>query len=345
MAAHVRTGHGRGLRLRRSAGRANQVGLAPVLDVEHGVVAGAVGVPRRGRVLDGELLRQAMALRDRMPGDTFLCLPVAWPSLRDAAVRAELLRPSELRGVVVELVGIVPGSAEPGLSAVASSIQDAGGLIAVAAEEIWHPDFRGVTERAPRVVIVREPWLRDIERSERRRAVIEALRAVAAERDAWVMAEGVSTAAGFHALAELGVPLVSGSVVGAPDFAGWPEVAPSLAATLAEWVPGMSGSMRDLLVAVPTVRTIGDAAAAAVGSTHFAGAAVVLDADGRPVGLARRTEGGVRATEAVLCVHVDAEWSDVSARAREHRVSGDPLLAVDSAGRFLGVIPVDLLGG
>ena len=233
MAARVRAGHGRTNWFRPSTGRANLVGLAPILDIDRGGVGGAVASPRRGRTLDGDQLAQAMAVRDRMPSSTFLCLPVGWSSLRDPTIRGALLRPAQLRGIAVELVGILTGAAEPGLCAVASSIRDAGGLIAVQADEIWHRDVDALTDYAPRVVILGGQWVHGIERSERRQAIVETLVSAAVERDAWVMADGVSTMAELRALVTLGVALISGPVVGPSDVTGWPGLAPELTRALA----------------------------------------------------------------------------------------------------------------
>lgn len=325
-------------RLRPGTSRLNAVGYAPVLDTERGVVAGVAAIPARGRTLSAEQLASVLSHAGARPRNTFLSVPLTWASLEDAAVRAELLRPADLSGIVFELVAVQPGACTPVSRAAASAIQDAGGLLALQADEIWHPDFEAVTDRSPKMIVVGARWVRAIDQSERRQSILETLGQVAAQRDAWLLAEGVTTCAELRALVGLGVPLVRGDVVGRADFTSWPTLAAGVTAVLGPQRPRPPGPMRHLLQVVPTAFTPGDAVAAVLRGSREPGVAVTLDRYARPTGLALLTVGGVRVTEDILCVHVDTPLADAAARAKARGLPSDPLVAVDSAGRFVGIV-------
>jgi len=317
------------------------VGYSPILDTERGVMTGVAATPARGRTLDAGQLAVALADRSQLPRNTFLSVPLAWTSLDDPQIHAELLRPFDLAGIVFELIGVLPGGPSPERRDVASSIQTAGGLLALQADEIWHPDFEAIAERAPKMIVVGEGWVHRIEHSERRQSVIETLGHVAAERDAWVLAAGVSSPAELTTLTELHVPLLSGPAIGRTDFSDWPSIDPGVPAALGPQRRRPPGPMRTMLVAAPTATTMGDAAAAAMRSSQDRGCAVVLDVYRRPVALALRTASGVRVVDDPLCVHVDTALRDVATRARARGASRDPIVAIDSAGRFLGTVAVE----
>lgn len=337
----TRAAHGRAGWLRAGTARATAVGYAPILDTERGVLAGIAATPARGRSLNPAQLAHVLACRAQRPRNTFLTVPLAFSMLADPELRGELLRPSDLKGVVFELTGVTPAHREPVLGEVAASIQAAGGLLALQADEIWHPDFEAVSDRAPKMIVIGAEWVRGIDASERRQAIVETLGQVAAQRDAWVLAAGVASTAELSTLVGLHVPLLRGPRIGRTDFTEWPALAPGVTDVLGPVRRRPPGPMRGLLHLVPTAFTMGDAAAAAVRRGQDPGAGVVLDGYGRPIGLAIRTTGGLRTTEDLLCVHVDTAARDALARANARGVPSDPLLAVDSAGRFLGVVLAD----
>ena len=291
----------------------------------------------------GQQLGRALEARTSMPRNTFLSIPLGWQTLAETSVRGELLRPSDLAGVVFELVGVIPSSARTTSHEVTRSIQEAGGLIAMQAEEIWQPDFRALIEHAPEIIVMGRSWIRDVDSSERRRSQIQALGEVAGERDAWVLAAEVRTREELTALAELRVPLLCGPAIGGTSYDQWPALQIGVTAALGPQQRRQPGPLRDMLVTVPTARTMGDAVARMLSAAGAPQAAVVLDGYGRPDGLAVRTGVGVRATQDVLCVHVDTPLRDAVARAAARAACTDPLVAVDSAGRFLGVVPLPTL--
>ena len=325
------------------SGRVPAIGFEPILDSERGVVSGYTACPARGRSFDARQLATVLEARTRMPRNTFLSIPLAWSTLSDPGVRGELLRPSDLLGVVFELANVMPSTTRTVSHDVTRSIQAAGGLVALHVDEIWQPDFRPLTEHAPKMIVVGPDWIHDVDTSERRRAIIQTLGEVAAERDAWVLGSGVQTRQELATLAELHVPLLRGPAVGGVNYQDWPSLAIGVTAALGPQQRRLPGPLREMIVTVPTARTMGDAVARMLRAPDGPPAGVMLDAYGRPAGLAVRTGSGVRATEDVLCVHVDTALRDVAARASARTACTDPVLAVDSAGRFLGVIPLQAL--
>ncbi|MCW2497313.1 hypothetical protein [Jatrophihabitans sp.] len=317
------------------------VGYAPVLDTERGVVAGYSAQPARGRALSPGQLAIALRAKPDLPRNTFLTVPLEWDSITAPEVQAELLRPSDLSGIIFELIGVGPAAGSTPQSRVAASVQEAGGLIALYASDIWHPDFRAVTAHQPHVVVLGASWVRRIDQSPKRHTLIETLGEVAGERDAWVLGSGVATTAELTTLARLGVPLLRGPAVGTTAFAGWAPLAPAVTTLLGPQRRRTPGPMRQLLVQTPTTFTIGDAVAGLLaGSQRYV---AVVDRQGRPCGLAIRTEGGIRASHDVLCVHVDTALDDVRARVAARDDGTDPVAAVDSAGRLLGLVPTSEL--
>jgi EAL domain-containing protein (putative c-di-GMP-specific phosphodiesterase class I) len=279
-----------------------------------------------------------------LPRNTFLSVPLQWLTLSSPDIRAELLRPSELGGIVFELVGVSPPTPQTQAeSAMVAAIQSAGGLIALQAVDIWHPDFAAVTQQQPHMVVVGADWVRGVETSPQRQRLIETLGDVAGEHDAWVLASGVGTAAALQTLTQLHVPLLRGPAVGEVRFDDWAPLANGITDHLGARSPRPPGPMRALLLPTPTAATPGDAVARLFKDTIANRHVVVIDSRGRPRGLAVRTTGGIRSTDQLLCMHVDTDLADAAARSATRRWSSDPVVAVDSAGRFLGLVPLDAL--
>ena len=178
-----------------------------------------------------------------------------------------------------------------------------------------------------------------------KQALVEMMGTLGGRLDAWLLAEGVETRAELDTLVGLGVPLVQGFYLARPSVE-WGELDLDVALSLATVGAAAPG---------PTLRPLlGEAAT--VGSLHEAGArlgddevdlVVVLDDHRRPVatlgpdGLARSVHDGLR-------FNVDTPLTDAAHRAvsRTPQARLEPLVCIDNAGRYVGVVRVAvLLGG
>jgi EAL domain-containing protein (putative c-di-GMP-specific phosphodiesterase class I) len=325
------------------------VAYRPILDLARGVVAGyqavadatgAGGVRRQVAVVSATL-----AALPALPSDTFLTLPLSMgdDGLEgdvDGTLMAVLLERGDLAGVVLDLCD-VPTEVGPTAASRLATLRDAGALVALGGEDAPQPTLRHVTRLRPSIIRLGQAWVDGIGDSAEKRDAIAATGSMAAQLDAWVLAEGVRTPAELRTLSELGVPLAQGPLVGgARGF--WQDADPRAQEALpGDRAAGSGGVLRALLRPAYTATDL-DTARAILPETTGYDVVVVLGADARPAALlvkgADRWEHGEP-----LAVHVDTPLPDALTRAMARPREGrfHPLVCTDAAGRLLGVLHLE----
>lgn len=317
----------------------------PILDVVRGVVAGYQTTvdPLADRRPDPfALLATALDGCRTLPANTFITVPLPVPELDvDGPAVARLHAHGDLSGVVLDLLD-VPEELSPAATASLDRLRELGALVGLGGDDAPQPPLRSVIRIRPSIIRLGRAWVDGIGRSEEKRGAIEVTGGVAAQLDAWILAEGVASPAELRCLAGLGVPLAQGPLVGRTQGV-WQDVAPEARHALpADGPTPPDGVLRGLLRRAYTTDHVSSAEAVLPDTTGF-DVVVAVDDHRRPLSVLVKDADGRWQTNGVLTVHVDTPVPDAVARAltRPRSVRFDPVVCTDSAGGFLGVLHLE----
>lgn len=337
----------------------------PILDVARGVAAGyraeASTPPRAGDhpaeahpgaplpppsadpAAAAALVTQALDTSPTLPPNTFLSIPLHARVATSAPVAAALDARDDLRGVVLEVVGFETGEPSGPLESALRGYRSRGAALSIGGHGAAQPELTAIVRLKPSIIRLGRDWTRGIDRSEAKRSAIEVTGRLAAQLDAWVLAEGVSTSAELRALAGLNVPLAEGPFIGSPRTC-WPEIELTARTALPKVSTSSGGALRGLLQRAYTA-TNALAAAAVLPETTGFDTVVVIDAHRRPTLLFEQDGDGPWRSSEVLAVNIDTSLPDAVARAmaRPRPVRFTPLVGTDIAGRFLGILRIERL--
>ena len=325
------------------------VGYLPILDVARGTAAGFHAVPldlATGDRRDTDpatairVVRAALDAFSHLPTNTFVSVPVPLRLTGSPPIRDALRGHGDLAGIVLDVTDFSPDGVGDNEEAL-EEYRHRGALISVGGRDTAQPELGSIVRLRPSIVRLGRAWVRGLDTSATRRSAIEVTGRLAAQLDAWILAEDVETAAELRALSELGVPLAQGPFVGAPQ-AGWPGIAEPARIVLPAAMPTSGGVLRALLRRAYTTQ---DAAAARQVLPEASGfeTVVVIDDAGRPVALLERGADARWEQVEALTVNVDTPVADAAARAmaRPRDVRFTPLMCTDAAGRFLGILTIE----
>lgn len=326
------------------------VGFRPILDVARGTVAGyqTVGSTLPAALRDGSaaddatVVTTALAALSTLPANTFITVPFSIGAGIDPEVVALLEHVGALSGIVLDLVD-VPEDLDPTTQAVLDRLRAAGALVALGGDDAPQPPLRSVIRLRPSIIRLGRAWVDGIERSPEKRSVIEVTGNVASQLDAWVLAEGVCTAAELRTLSELGVPLAQGALVGGAHGV-WQDVEQQAVNALPHRAADVSHDavLRGLVRQAYTTRDVASARAV-LPDTHGFEILVVVDADQRPTSLLAKDDHGEWSSRDALCVDIDTPASDAVARAmsRPRDTRFTPLVCTDARGALLGALHLE----
>lgn len=324
-----------------------RVAYEPVLDVARGTVAGYRAVSRsEAPEHRASLVTAALGALATLPPNTFLSVPLAPEDLDDPAVMEAFRAQPTLAPLFLDLAEPRPGT-EDRVGQQLEELKAAGALVALGGADGAQPTLRSITRLRPAVIRLGRAWVSGVDVSATKRSTIELTGQLASQLDAWILAEDVSTPGELRALAELGVPLGHGPLIGSPREA-WTEVDPVAQRVLPTAPraihPSSDGVLRSLVQQAYTTTDHAAAATVLPESTGFE-VVVVVDDGGRPVSLLERDHAGRWEAIEPLVVNVDTSVPDVVERALARpRVSRfSPVAAIDAAGRLLGVVRVERL--
>ena len=338
-----------------------RVGYQPILDVARGVAAGYLAVtqgdtrqavsPGRDAGGDGNeakavataaTARAALEAFPTLPRNTFVSIPVPLAVLADRRVRDVLSAPRDLDGIVLDIAEFSTGPLESVTEAL-ESYRAAGALIAVGGQGAAQPELTSIVRLKPAIIRLGRAWVRGADRSEAKRSAIEVTGRLAAQLDAWILAEGVTTSAELRALAGLDVPLAQGPFIGEPQQF-WPDIELTARTALPAAVVAGDGVLRALLQQAYTTSDLVAAQSVLPETTGF-DVLVALDEHHRPTALLEQEAPGSWTTNPVLAVNIDTPVADAVERAmaRPRDIRFSPLACTDNAGRFLGVLRIEKL--
>ena len=293
--------------------------------------AAAMGV---GAELQARALREAFSHRSSMPKNCFLTVNVDPESLLEPAVRDELASQPVLKGVVVEFTehhlwdwNLIESSVQ--------MLRSAGALIAIDDAGSGHSGLQQILRLRPSILKLDRSLIESIDRDEAKASLVEMMGVFAGRVDAWILAEGVETAAEATRIADLDVPLAQGYFFGRPA-PPWADLEPAAASTLRD-VVYHGESLHALVDPVAPIRENDDAIRDWIDSDEPVRA--VVDGDGRPCGLVDADALMAGSIVQTLVVNVNTTPHDVAQRLSTF--VGDPhvpVIVIDDNGRYLGLL-------
>ena len=175
--------------------------------------------------LEALAIHKALAVVPSLPPDTFLTVNVSPHLLGSAPVQAAFATRPALQRVVVELTEHTPVSDLAALRRQTDELRARGALIALDDAGSGYSGLQQLAVLRPQVVKLDRALVSDADTDPVRVALAEMLGEFAGRIDAWLLAEGIETAAELAAFAQLVVPLAQGWLLGRPS-PGFAPLAP-----------------------------------------------------------------------------------------------------------------------
>jgi EAL domain-containing protein (putative c-di-GMP-specific phosphodiesterase class I) len=287
--------------------------------------------------LEALAVHKALAVVPDLPANTFLTVNVSPHILGSAPVQEALATRPDLRRVVVELTEHTPVHDLAALRRQCDDLRLRGALIALDDAGSGYSGLQQLAALRPQVVKLDRALVSDADADPVRVALAEMLGEFAGRIDAWLLAEGLETAAELAAFARLGVPLGQGWLLGRPS----PTFAP-LAPDVVDLVRSqvararLTDSVASLLRPVRQVESP---------DPREVPPAVVVGPQGEPLALLLadpRTAETYRAPVS-LRVHPSDDVAETLQRAltRPPTQRFDPVLCTDPTGQVLGLLRIE----
>ena len=288
--------------------------------------------------LEALAIHKALAVVPSLPPDTFLTVNVSPHLLGTAAVQDALATRPELHRVVVELTEHTPVDDLAALRRQTDALRARGALIALDDAGSGYSGLQQLAALRPQVVKLDRALVSDADTDPVRVALAEMLGEFAGRIDAWLLAEGIETAAELAAFALLGVPLAQGWLLGRPS----PGFAP-LAPEAVRLVRAQVARARASDSVVSLLRPVRQCA---LGEEQpSVPPAVLVGPQGEPAALLlvdpRTAE--VYTAPVSLRVHPTTDIADALQRAltRAPAQRFDPVLCTDGTGHVLGLLRLE----
>jgi EAL domain-containing protein (putative c-di-GMP-specific phosphodiesterase class I) len=296
----------------------------------------------RAAEIEARCLRVILRERASIPANCFLTVNASPEVLRHDAIRAVWREHADLHGVIVEVTEQSAIDSTAALEPALDAIRGAGALIAVDDLGSGYAGLSRLLALKPALIKLDRELIQGIDTDEAKRALVEMIGTFASRIDAWVLAEGVETAAEYDTITALGVPLAQGYYLARPGPA-WPGLVRPLvprAVSLTLPVP----TVRDLLDTAPTTASVADAARIFTDSPELR-SVVLLDRHDRPVCVLDGESAHLGVTADAVRVNLDTPVRDALLRAitRDSIHRYDPLIVTDNAGRYAGIVRLERL--
>lgn len=292
--------------------------------------------------LEAAALCAALSRREQLPGNTFLAVNLGPEVIATPEVREVLAQQRTLAGLVVELTEQTKVESYAGLEPALDQLRARGAMIAIDDAGSGYAGLQHLLSIRPSFIKLDRALVCGVDTDEAKRALVEMMGTLAGRLDAWLLAEGVETAAELDTLARMGVPLVQGYHLARPSPTwGGIDLHTSLRlVTLGR--EQYSGTLRPMVEWTPTC-TDPDQAARCL-ELDGVTIVVVLDHEGCP-SMTMDGAGIFTAMRDGLRVNVDTPVVAAARRAitRPREARFDPLVCIDNAGRYVGVVPMERL--
>lgn len=333
----------------------------PVVDVVRGTVVGYEALVRfddpavvnpeswfaaarrlgRAAELDAAALRSAFSARSDLPANCFLAVNVGPDVLTSTAVRDAWAAAGALDGIVVELTETTRIERYADLEPDLNRLRAAGALLAIDDLGSGYAGLSHLIELRPALIKLDRELVRGIDRDEAKRALAEMIGTFAGRIDAWLLAEGIETAAELETVASLGIPLAQGYYLARPA-PPWAALTDDAERTLLRKPPTPSGAtLRPRLEHPPIIRSIEDIGGAFTATDWDI--VVLQDSTSRPVAVLNAADSVLPIISPGLRINVDTPLSAAALRALTRPGLGwsQPLLVTDNAGRYVGVVRME----
>ncbi len=290
-----------------------------------------------GPELDARALRIALQHRDSLPPNCFLTLNVDPLHLLEPSVRSVFAEQHDLAGIVIEMTEHRSWNWSD-LEGTVDMLRSSGALVAIDDAGAGHSGLQQILHMRPSIVKLDRSIIEGLDRDESKVAMVEMMGVFANRVDAWLLAEGVETAAEARCLFDLGVPLAQGYYFARP-MGPWTGVSEDARAALGgrRTAASSTETMDRLLDQIEPLRRdeIRD---------HDWIASVdrwkpVIDVNERPIGVVDPEAAFDGELLATVVANVDSTPREVA-----HRVataSSDPsvpVVVIDSLGKYLGIV-------
>lgn len=334
----------------------------PIVDVRRSVVVGYEALGRieeddrghdisdwleaahalgQGARFESLLIEAALDSRETLPLNCFLSINATPAALVSSEIRSLLGGQSDLRGLMIEITEQEREADTAALAMACERFRTAGAMIAVDDLGAGFAGLNRLHQLRPQLLKFDRELIENLDDDPAKRIVIETIGLAADRLDAWVLAEGVERSDELTAIARLGVPLAQGNFLGAPA-PGWSDITPQADATLRSAEAARSyPNLGPLIERAAWVGVPGDALPAELetGDIH-----VLCDDAMRPLGVAVDASLPF-VVQRCEPAGVDDSPQQVLARmmARPATTRYSPVVVIDPAGRYLGVVKVDRL--
>jgi EAL domain-containing protein (putative c-di-GMP-specific phosphodiesterase class I) len=293
--------------------------------------------------LEAVALRCALDAHEILPPNTFLTVNLSPALIDDPVIREVWADFPSLGGVIVELTEHERIDSYATLEPALNRLRSAGALLAIDDAGAGYAGLQHVLSLRPDVIKLDRALVEGLDRDEAKRALVEMLGTLAGRLDAWLLAEGIETGDELDVLIALGVPLAQVYFLARPGPA-FPAMDPDAAhRIMGQLRVRDTVGLRALLEHVPT-STGGEAALAAFADDRV-DTVVLLDDRGRPE--ASMDIGGMvhAMRDSGLRVNVDTPVAEALQRAivRARVQRFHPLVCIDDAGRYVGIVRMERL--
>lgn len=344
---------------RAIAGSGIRAVFQPIVDVRRRVVAGYEALSRfdtapglgpdrffdaasargLGAQLERATLRAALAHRPDLPPNSFLTLNVEPASLCDPVVTRLLDEQGHLGGIVLEVTEHRAIDDPDRLDASLDRFRAAGALVAVDDAGAGYAGLQQILRLRPSILKLDRSLVEGLDTDEAKVALAEMLGTFANRVDAWLLAEGVETAAEATRVEQMGIPLGQGWFYGrpAPRFGGLERAVGALPRSAAATGAGLH------LLVHPLPSAPEGAGRTTLGTGPISiGSVVEVDVDGRPLGLVTPESALAGTLVQALVANVHTTPAELASRVATQSPpdTATPILVTDNAGRYLGVVTV-----
>jgi EAL domain-containing protein (putative c-di-GMP-specific phosphodiesterase class I) len=291
-----------------------------------------------GSALEARLVQTGIAARDRLPAGARLSINVSPEALVSREVREVLdAAPGGLGRIVLEVTERRRVEDYATLTGALDRARAAGAAVAVDDAGAGYAALEHVARLRPEYVKLDRDLVADADADPHKLAVIEAIGLFAGRLDAALVAEGIERHAEHRTLAGLAVQLGQGYLFGRP--------ARSLGANGARPVEDPLSALVDSDVPIVEASVLDAGGAPPPGARGRV--VVVVDGEGRPVGLAMPAGPSWNRRREALVADLDEGAADVARRALRRPIATrlDPVCACLPDGRLAGLVAVDRLLG
>jgi len=183
--------------------------------------------------------------------------------------------------------------------------------------------------------------VRDIDRDEAKRALVEMVGTFAGRVDAWLLAEGIERAGELATLADLRVPLAQGYFLARPAEPWAPLTDEAGEVLRRRRQAPATDSLRRLLDHPPVVRDV--TGATDTFTDPSVDLVVLCDEHDRPLAVLDDRSAPVPIVAPGRRINVDTPSGDAALRTITRSDWAQPLLCTDNAGRYVGVVRIPRL--